>query len=259
MDKGGEDACYISKKGQSFGVADGVGGWSQYGIDPGLYSSKLMELCKKYAEDHAKYGINPIDVLNYAYTNTKSIQGSSTAIVATVQGPYDTNADELPISIANLGDSGFIIIDEKGNVRKESIPQTKGFNFPFQLGGESPDEPNDSDLYDIKLKKNEVLILATDGLFDNLFTHDIGQTVYKYMNNNNKQIDQQYMNELAYHIAKYAFDTSKNETIITPFAREAMQYGYRDLQGGKEDDITLIVCAVKDDNSISAQQINSRL
>ena len=28
------------------GVADGVGGWRQFGIDPSLFSKKLMETCE---------------------------------------------------------------------------------------------------------------------------------------------------------------------------------------------------------------------
>ena len=34
--KGGEDAFYVSD--QILCVADGVGGWAKYGIDPGFYS-----------------------------------------------------------------------------------------------------------------------------------------------------------------------------------------------------------------------------
>lgn len=41
-DKGGEDAYFVSDDGQVLGVADGVGGWAQSGVDPGLYSKRLM-------------------------------------------------------------------------------------------------------------------------------------------------------------------------------------------------------------------------
>jgi len=34
--KGGEDACYTHEN--LLAVADGVGGWAEHGIDPGLYS-----------------------------------------------------------------------------------------------------------------------------------------------------------------------------------------------------------------------------
>ena len=40
--KGGEDALWTSK--QILVVADGVGGWAESGIDPGLYSKKLVKI-----------------------------------------------------------------------------------------------------------------------------------------------------------------------------------------------------------------------
>lgn len=37
--KGGEDALFVSDN--LIVVADGVGGWADQGVDPGLYSKKL--------------------------------------------------------------------------------------------------------------------------------------------------------------------------------------------------------------------------
>ena len=39
--KGGEDAYFCNS--QLLCVADGVGGWASYGIDPGLYSKELVK------------------------------------------------------------------------------------------------------------------------------------------------------------------------------------------------------------------------
>lgn len=43
----GEDACFIArfKSTHVAGVADGVGGWRKYGIDPSEFSSALMKNC----------------------------------------------------------------------------------------------------------------------------------------------------------------------------------------------------------------------
>lgn len=43
MKTGGEDALYSSEN--LLVVADGVGGWNRYGIDPSKYSRKLVSLC----------------------------------------------------------------------------------------------------------------------------------------------------------------------------------------------------------------------
>ena len=45
QEKGGEDAYFIAE--HCLGVADGVGGWAEIGVDPGLYSSQLMDFAKQ--------------------------------------------------------------------------------------------------------------------------------------------------------------------------------------------------------------------
>ena len=47
VDKGGEDAWFIrvdANGGGAFGVADGVGGYDEFGVDSGLFSKRLMQL-----------------------------------------------------------------------------------------------------------------------------------------------------------------------------------------------------------------------
>ncbi len=43
---GGEDAHFILEKNNRYavGVADGVGGWSEVGVDSGIYSRSLMNM-----------------------------------------------------------------------------------------------------------------------------------------------------------------------------------------------------------------------
>jgi protein phosphatase PTC7 len=43
--KGGEDALLVSKN--VLMVADGVGGWADKGIDPGLYSKRLVKIVEE--------------------------------------------------------------------------------------------------------------------------------------------------------------------------------------------------------------------
>ena len=49
--KGGEDAMYVSDN--LLVVADGVGGWADQGVDPGLYSKKLCEIIGKKIQKSA--------------------------------------------------------------------------------------------------------------------------------------------------------------------------------------------------------------
>ena len=45
--KGGEDAFFADDASGSFGVADGVGGSARNGVDPGVFSRRLLELCQQ--------------------------------------------------------------------------------------------------------------------------------------------------------------------------------------------------------------------
>jgi len=88
--KGGEDAHFISEN--VIGVADGVGGWADSGVDPALYANKLMEGSLNAV--HANC-LDPVKILNYAYEYSKDIVGSSTACIIVV--------DEYKLRAANLG------------------------------------------------------------------------------------------------------------------------------------------------------------
>jgi len=55
--KGGEDACLVKKN--LMIVADGVGGWSNEGIDSGIYSRTLVKNMKEiFFDNEMKYTSN---------------------------------------------------------------------------------------------------------------------------------------------------------------------------------------------------------
>ncbi|RWW29266.1 hypothetical protein GW17_00006216 [Ensete ventricosum] len=76
---GGEDAHFIWDE-QAIGVADGVGGWADHGVDAGQYSRALMSHSSDAIEEECKGSIDPLRVLEKAYVRTKA-QGSSTACI----------------------------------------------------------------------------------------------------------------------------------------------------------------------------------
>ena len=49
------------------GVADGVGGWRQYGIDPSQFSKKLMETCEMLVKTGRFVANRPSDLLASSY------------------------------------------------------------------------------------------------------------------------------------------------------------------------------------------------
>lgn len=53
VDTGGEDAFFVSEDKSALGVADGVGGWRESGIDPGDYSRSFMRTACAFVDDAA--------------------------------------------------------------------------------------------------------------------------------------------------------------------------------------------------------------
>ncbi|KAF9931396.1 hypothetical protein FBU30_010325 [Linnemannia zychae] len=180
----GEDSYF--RRHDALGVADGVGGWSgTTGANPALYSRKLMHYAfvelEKYdnIEEDAFYdyfNVNPVQILQKSYEQStrdaknEGLIGSSTACLAILRD------DEL--RIANLGDCGVSII--RGNefiFRTEE--QQHSFNYPYQLGTGSTDSPADAQMFTVKVESGDIVVMGTDGIFDNLFDEDILEEVIK--------------------------------------------------------------------------------
>jgi serine/threonine protein phosphatase PrpC len=146
--------------------------------------------------------LNPLDILTQAYSKVSAI-GSSTACVCVING----NKFEC----CNLGDSGFIIFRKDANghyiLKDYSRDQQHEFNTPYQLSNlpqkehylklEKEDKvveanelrkamensklchdlPPQSDHYSITLVDKDIVILATDGVLDNLFLSEIKKII----------------------------------------------------------------------------------
>lgn len=70
--------------------------------------------------------------------------------------------------VANLGDCSLLVI-RRGEVVFRTSEMQHAFNFPLQLGTHSRDEPmKDAKRYDIGVEKEDVVIVGSDGLMDNL-------------------------------------------------------------------------------------------
>lgn len=51
----------------SSGVADGVGGWRDYGVDPSQFSRTLMKTCERLVKEGRFMPSNPVGVLTSSY------------------------------------------------------------------------------------------------------------------------------------------------------------------------------------------------
>ncbi|XBJ12192.1 hypothetical protein VPH35_016766 [Triticum aestivum] len=165
---GGEDAYFIEHNGW-FGVADGVGQWSFEGINAGLYARELMDGCKKViAESEGGSELSPEQVLSKAAAEARS-PGSSTVLVAHFDGQL--------LHVSNIGDSGFLVI-RNGEVHAKSKPMVYGFNFPHQIE-KGVDPLTLVENYTIDIEEGDVIIAATDGLFDNVYEQEAAAMISK--------------------------------------------------------------------------------
>lgn len=77
---GGEDAHFICSDEQVIGLADGVGGWADVGINAGLFARELMSNSVMAIQEEPKDSIDPAKVLEKAHSSAKA-KGSSTACI----------------------------------------------------------------------------------------------------------------------------------------------------------------------------------
>lgn len=109
--KGGEDA-YVADS-NILVVADGVGGWANQGVDPGLFSKGLVwDIHRLHSENNARELKN---ILVSAVKNNEKNIGSSTAVLA----KFDTTRHDI-LKTTNLGDSGYVLFRprEDGTLEK---------------------------------------------------------------------------------------------------------------------------------------------
>jgi len=234
------------------GVADGVGSWSQYRIDPGQYSKQLMmntaraalEISKKRASQGSA-----AELLEKGHAMTK-LKGSTTTTIACLSGNT--------LSAATIGDTAFVLL-RNGKIFYRSPTQEYEFDTPYQLADtEISDgygvfsEPEDALLYSVRdIRPGDVLVMASDGLFDNLQEYEIEQIVSE------KMAQGAGAESIARELMERARAHSLDPNYVSPWAQEKGQSesgfiggtlrkigikavfgdGYR---GGKPDDISVV-------------------
>ncbi|KAI3412355.1 Protein phosphatase [Psidium guajava] len=224
-DKGGEDAHLICEDEQVIGVADGVGGWADVGVDAGLYSRELMFHSVNAIKEETEGSVDPAIILEKAHANTKA-KGSSTACIIALK--------EEGIHAINLGDSGFIVVRDGCDIFRSPVQQ-HGFNFTYQLeSGRNGDLPSSGQVFRIPVSDGDVIVAGTDGLFDNLYDDEISALVVEAAKSG---LDPQ---AAAQEIAAAARQRALDRYRRTPFADSAQEAGFR-YRGGKLDDITVVV------------------
>lgn len=232
----GEDAMFMAQDGSAMAVSDGVGGWSKLGIDSGEYSRELMHNANRFVEDSGS--TDPLEILCVSH-DAATKTGTATACIMTINGET--------MRCANLGDSGYVVLRPNDNryiVLTVSESQQHDFNCPKQIGTNAVDHPHDADRYEVTLREGDLVIMGTDGLFDNLGIDDIitvlGMSEEEITN------EDAVVRRISHNLARAAYKVSQCPQYTTPFARAAQEHDL-DHEGGKEDDITVIFAVVGED------------
>lgn len=189
-----------------------------------------------------------LEIVEYAHQKTNAC-GSSTACVA-VMRPNGC------LQVANLGDSGLRVFRGTQCIFATKI-QEHEFNMPFQLADpdilKDTDWPSDADVYDIDIQPGDVVVMGSDGLFDNVWNDDLAKIVSTSLavNGTNKR-DVSDAEALARRIAEIAHSNAENSDVRTPWAVEVATKGQRSFfdrlfpRGGKMDDCTVIVGIIQE-------------
>ncbi|GAA6059880.1 hypothetical protein JCM10212_007085 [Sporobolomyces blumeae] len=277
----GEDSYFL--RADSLGVADGVGGWSKHaGANPARWARKFMHHCSAELARYENiddelflqyYEIDPVEVMQLAFekclseSKDEGIIGSSTALLAILRN------DEL--RLANLGDCYCCVIRDNDYVFR-SEEQQHSFNFPFQAGTNSKDTPiKDAQRIVVKVQKDDIVLLASDGLVDNVFSDDLLEEVLRFVSTSpspspspvsassassssststsspassngqkrytlNRFSPQLVAESLCYR-AKSVYDDPR--AVASPFQNRAVEEGLY-YAGGKRDDVTCLIGVV---------------
>ncbi|XP_047177789.1 probable protein phosphatase 2C 26 isoform X2 [Vigna umbellata] len=145
------------------------------------------------------------------------------------------------LRIANVGDCGLKLI-RNGHVVFSISPQEHYFDCPFQLSSERAGQTYlDAAVCNVELMEGDTIVMGSDGLFDNVFDHEIVQTIVKYKD----------VAETAKSLANLASSHALDSNFDSPYSLEARSRGFKPplwkkilgmkLTGGKLDDITVIV------------------
>lgn len=249
VQRGGEDGYFACPESRSFGVADGVGGWAETGADPGEFARRLLEFAYQGLRQRDVGQLPEVFAAAARRISIEKIQGGSTVLLGQLDGKT--------LTVLNLGDSGILVLRPAmrtppgsetpllfPRIIFRSSDQTHYFNCPYQLGSDHG-HVETPDLIHVKVREGDVVIAATDGVFDNLFDRQLQAIVARHLGRTWRSGEEvePHLQSLAANIVDNAQKVGKQEElkdIFTPFALSAHSEGLS-YRGGKLDDTTAVI------------------
>jgi protein phosphatase PTC7 len=227
---GGEDALFV--KGRTFGVFDGVSGAEKLDGVP-LYSRTLADEMKKVigTDGMSIQEITKI-LTNAANFADDSATGASTAVVASI-------GENGFLQALNLGDSLCMVVRD-GKIVAKTKEISHYWECPYQLSEDSPDRPRDGTKLNVELISGDLIIMGSDGIFDNVSDDMLLALVARSA--------KLKPNQLSKKICELSRKQSLDAQAVTPYGKQAQRRGdptFKSGLGGKLDDASCIVVACK--------------
>lgn len=243
--KAGDDAMLVSPT--VLGIADGVSGWESKGehSDSGVWSRSMLEtlsrLLTEYKISHYPHHLNKRDidqVIDDSYLHTshlmdlQDLKGSSTLVLCMLSGEY--------LKMISIGDSKIYILRD-GKILKTNEEQLISELCPQQIGTQTlTNLPSEIAWVDsIKLHENDIILMCSDGVTDNLYEWEIEECLHETLNVKGLSL-KQAANRLLARAKEVAFDdyayTPYNEKVN---ALPKAKYGSKSSCGGKLDDMSI--------------------
>mmetsp|Transcript_135370 Transcript_135370/g.191548 ORF Transcript_135370/g.191548 Transcript_135370/m.191548 type:complete len:400 (+) Transcript_135370:39-1238(+) len=249
------------------GVCDGVSQLEEFQMDPSLLPNELLRTCEELAMLQLMPDTNiapqdqyrgPISLLKEAYQETTSY-GSTTVLLAALDNSTRIHGKLHPmIAVLSIGDCELLML-RRTNGRQSELEavfhtemQRIDYNVqtPLQLArvDERIDEEFDesialeviekgSAVHCVSAYEGDVLILGSDGVFDNLFLDEIVEICNEILPaptaNHFSPMPAQYLSQAAQRIVKESHaksDCVNGQFLDTPIGK-----------GGKVDDTSVVV------------------
>lgn len=209
----GEDAYFISKRKDMMGISDGVSAWSAYGLgNSGYLAFYLMSNARVAAEkrdvvDTEKLVNDSFESVWDLHDNKLVTIPNGSATITTVKLHEDPSTLQSYIKYSNLGDCMVMIIrpekldESTTNLRIVHTSKklysfhehARGVPVPLQLvfypaqGRKlSTEQSSGVETLTYPVQEGDIIILATDGLWDNLMNDDVLRVVSTQFINRSK-------------------------------------------------------------------------
>jgi protein phosphatase PTC7 len=229
-----EDAHFGHDETGVVGVADGVGGYRKNGVDAAAFSRGLMTSAfTQVLATEPGTPVCPYTLLERAYEETvaSAATGGSTAVILSLAGTALSKW-------AYIGDSAFAVF-RNGVLLHRSKRQQKRFNCPLQLNAQgSGDSIAMAKVGEITVRHGDVLVVGTDGLFDNVFDDDLQLLV---LMGTALGFSPKNMADV---ITGVAYEVSRSSSRDSPYSVDSRKLRGDRRRGGKPDDITVLVAFI---------------